>query len=279
MLALSVKLFCEKMSDNKLIDEFYAKKDVTEPPNQDLNTNKRDFSNISTEDSPDAKKPAYESSAVDDVCSQPSTDAPPAWVEGIIGALKKITQRSDTMASKIDSVLSQVSSLSTKVDNISSEFENKLATHKSEVLEEVSTLTAKIDDLSAHYDAKLNDYKTEMNTRLNELTAGYEFTCAALDETKTSYNDLVVRQDITKRKVKSCEEKIDALEQYGRRNCLLFHGIPEVSTENTDDLVLKTASEKLELNLDLSDIGRSHRLGAPRTDKKPPTNYCSLLPI
>ena len=40
---------------------------------------------------------------------------------------------------------------------------------------------------------------------------------------------------------------VDQQEQYLRRNCLLVHGIVETNDENTDDLVLKTINEKLDV--------------------------------
>ena len=52
----------------------------------------------------------------------------------------------------------------------------------------------------------------------------------------------------------------DAQEQYSRRNCLLVHGIPEDQTD-TSDAVLSLCNNQLGLDLDRSQIDRSHRLG------------------
>ena len=52
----------------------------------------------------------------------------------------------------------------------------------------------------------------------------------------------------------------DAQEQYSRRNCLLVHGIPEDQTDTTD-AVLSLCNGQLGLDLDRSQIDRSHRLG------------------
>ena len=52
----------------------------------------------------------------------------------------------------------------------------------------------------------------------------------------------------------------DAQEQYSRRNCLLVHGIPEDQTD-TSDAVLSLCNSQLGLDLDRSQIDRSHRLG------------------
>ena len=56
-------------------------------------------------------------------------------------------------------------------------------------------------------------------------------------------------------------EKLDDIEQYSRRNCLLFTGIVEKDNENTDQLILDTCRESMGIELSLQDIDRSHRIG------------------
>jgi hypothetical protein len=62
--------------------------------------------------------------------------------------------------------------------------------------------------------------------------------------------------------------EIDNLEQYGRRNCLLFHGVKEQEgaatrsqIENTDAIVVSITKEKVGLEISEADLDRSHRLG------------------
>ena len=57
------------------------------------------------------------------------------------------------------------------------------------------------------------------------------------------------------------QSKIEELEQYSRRNCLVVHGVKETPGENTDDFICKLAKEKLEVDVEPTDIDRSHRLG------------------
>ena len=45
-----------------------------------------------------------------------------------------------------------------------------------------------------------------------------------------------------------------------RRNCILFHGVPE-TTKDTGEAVLNSCSTKLGMNLSREQIDRSHRLG------------------
>ena len=39
--------------------------------------------------------------------------------------------------------------------------------------------------------------------------------------------------------------RIDDMEQYSRRSCLVVTGVPEKAEENTDDIILNTATQKL----------------------------------
>ena len=63
-------------------------------------------------------------------------------------------------------------------------------------------------------------------------------------------------------KVENLEYTFDKMEQYSRRNSILIHGLPEVKGEDTDSLVMKTAKEKMGLDISSAHIDRTHRLGA-----------------
>ena len=71
-------------------------------------------------------------------------------------------------------------------------------------------------------------------------------------------------------KQKSLPSEIDNLEQYSRRNCLVLHGVNESNNENTNEIIIKTFSEELGVEIKEDDLDRSHRLGKPkRKDNKP----------
>ena len=55
--------------------------------------------------------------------------------------------------------------------------------------------------------------------------------------------------DILTEKNKSLTSGVDELEQYSRRNCLLLHDVQENENENIDDIVLKTMSEELDIEI------------------------------
>ena len=58
---------------------------------------------------------------------------------------------------------------------------------------------------------------------------------------------------------KALSDETDALEQYSRRNCLLFHGLPENDTDTTESDI-SLCQGKLDLNVSPELIDRSHRL-------------------
>lgn len=68
-------------------------------------------------------------------------------------------------------------------------------------------------------------------------------------------------------KIVSLERKYDQLEQYTRRNSLRIYGIPESTEEDTSKLVLQLFREKMKLDIILSHIDRSHRIGVKDNKK------------
>jgi len=61
--------------------------------------------------------------------------------------------------------------------------------------------------------------------------------------------------------------KQDDIEQYSRRNSIRISGITENKDENTDELVMKTIKEKLNIDITTNDIDRSHRVGLRKPGK------------
>lgn len=71
-----------------------------------------------------------------------------------------------------------------------------------------------------------------------------------------------------KHQLTQLENRQDDIEQYSRRNCLKFRGIPEEEKENTDSLIVKACNSILGVMVTEGDISRSHRVG-PKSDKYP----------
>jgi hypothetical protein len=94
---------------------------------------------------------------------------------------------------------------------------------------------------------------------LEESKSINENVTSTLQGENRRLNDVIVK----------LEDKLDDNEQRNRNQCLLFHGIPESSGENTDDLVVEIIKTKLEMrNFSIEDIQRSHRLGQKKNDNQ-----------
>ena len=82
---------------------------------------------------------------------------------------------------------------------------------------------------------------------------------------KNEHKDAELAQSVSK-----LERDLNDLEQYGRRNSLRIHGVPESEKEDADELIktIKTiAKDKLDIELQDMDIDRTHRIG--RASDKP----------
>ena len=69
-----------------------------------------------------------------------------------------------------------------------------------------------------------------------------------------------------KEEVGKLAEQVNDLEQYSRRQCLNFSGIPEQQNENTEKLIIEIA-KAAGVNVKPDDIDVSHRIGKPKAGK------------
>ena len=102
-----------------------------------------------------------------------------------------------------------------------------------------------------------------ISERFDEFDAIKETMCKDIDS-------LLERREDLDEKLTHIMEKLDDIEQYSRRNCLLFAGIVEKDDENTDQLIMDTCREGMEIELSLQDIDRSHRIGMKTQREVPP---------
>ena len=68
------------------------------------------------------------------------------------------------------------------------------------------------------------------------------------------------RSQVLEKQLSAMKQKVEAQEQYTRRNCLVFHGIDNSPHTHTDELIKKFAWENLDVEIYDTDIDRSHRL-------------------
>ena len=96
------------------------------------------------------------------------------------------------------------------------------------------------------------------------------------DDLQKENEDIQKENTELQKRVKTLESAVDAGEQYSRRNCLRVSGVKELTGESTDNIVLDIA-EAIDVNIDIRDIDRSHRLGKPGTVDEPRTKPRDII--
>ena len=102
-----------------------------------------------------------------------------------------------------------------------------------------------------------------MSAKFDDLEKEIKKKDGKINQLEKTIENLVEKQ-------KTLSSEIDGLEQYSRRNCLVLNGVNESNNENTNEILIKTFSEELGVEIKEDDLDRSHRLGKPkRKDNKP----------
>ena len=117
---------------------------------------------------------------------------------------------------------------------------------------------------------ELNDvvlnYNNSTQDELKAIKNSQEYISDKFDELLKSASLLQeentrLRNEITdlNQRMSKLDEEQEAINLYSRRDCLEFHGIPECSGENTEELV-KRVGNLVRVEIGPSDISVSHRL-------------------
>ena len=236
--------------------ENYFQKDAVvgeEEVAQDSSQKRSRSEGSSASASPDAKKPAY-GETEDDTLKLPN-DAP-FWVPTLFKSIDKINANMHVMSIKFDVFKADMDK---KIDAIKTDTEVKvknLEENMEEVYnkqnESISELTDGVKYVSDSFDSqkKINE---ELLAQIESLENHHE----TIKQRCHEYEEVIVEH----------ENLIDSLEQYGRRNCLLIHGVPESPQEDTDNLFIENVNSKLDLNIKARDLDRTHRIGKPAENK------------
>ena len=147
------------------------------------------------------------------------------------------------------------------------------------LLEQMSSVNEEVLDMRK----ELQLFKIEINQRVGQVENDVklqQFQCQTMSLEITSLRKELAeindtRNDL-KKKVEEPKDRIDDLEQYSRRNCLIFTGIKEAGedeTENTDEIILDICRSKFLIELHRFSADTTHRLGRkriPRPDTEVP---------
>ena len=82
-----------------------------------------------------------------------------------------------------------------------------------------------------------------------------------LDKKEEELNNMKTLMQGMTTSLEKLKADVNSLEQYSRRNCLRIFGVVESDGENTSELVMELARNNLQVNIEQSDIDRSHRIG------------------
>ena len=106
---------------------------------------------------------------------------------------------------------------------------------------------------------------------LTELKVSVDFISKKFDqyevdrkEREEEIKNLKSEVRILKKENEDLEKQMDEQEQYSRRNCLLLHGVAEEQDEETDKVSVDVIKKNMDLDIDETDLDRTHRLGKPR---------------
>ena len=93
------------------------------------------------------------------------------------------------------------------------------------------------------------------------------------DQLQDKYTALQNSYEQLKKSCNNLRKVYDALEQYGRRNCLIFHGIDDAFNKgvgkSTDNIIIDVVNDKLGITIHPSDLDRLHRLMRKIKSTKP----------
>ena len=122
-----------------------------------------------------------------------------------------------------------------------------------------SDISQELKNLSNILDNRSNN-KELLKQATNIILVNPAVKNCILQELSTEVDELKAKTTIR-------EDRLDELEQYSRKSCRKFSGIPETQNENTGDIVLNTINSLVlppeTKKLDKYSISTSHRLGPP----------------
>ena len=138
------------------------------------------------------------------------------------------------------------------------------------LLNDEAVMLTLIDAVSEALVCKLLARKNFMSTLADKLLSNGAldsvkqsiYEASAMDSSRTYATVTAMEGKLTvlDNNNKALSDEMDALEQYSRRNCLLFHGVPDTDPDTTDS-VISLCKGKLDVNVSREIIDRSHPRG------------------
>ena len=130
----------------------------------------------------------------------------------------------------------------------------------SKVTEEILDVKGQLKVINDEFNSKLADIVARTDI-IDVKVQGQEIEHEALKREVKSLKRLNQRLS---NHVRNAGKQMDELEQYSRRNCLIFTGIKEDSDpgrEDTDEITVNICNHKLGIDITSACLDRTHRLG------------------
>ena len=127
------------------------------------------------------------------------------------------------------------------------------------VTEDISDVKGQLKVINDEFNSKLADVVAR--TDIDVKVQGQEIEHEAL---KREVESLKRLNEKLSDDVRNAGKQMDELEQYSRRNCLIFAGIKEDSDpgrEDTSEIILNICNHKLGIDITSACLDRTHRLG------------------
>lgn len=140
----------------------------------------------------------------------------------------------------------------------------------------IENFTAKIENMEVSIEQQMAAFKALIqpvsnngNCEEGKLDQLYRSLEKSISE---QIRDIKAELVSVKIKLDGQDQRLDTLEQYSRRNCLLIHGVEEAPSENAYVKVIDVLNTRLNLTVSSEDIDRCHRLGVagPHNKRKRP---------
>ena len=112
-------------------------------------------------------------------------------------------------------------------------------------------------------DARLTNFEKSMsfiNNQFENFKKTTENILKANIKLEKRNEELTEELKQVKKELGISKKHVDDLEQYGRRDCVEFNGIPQEQNEDVENLVIKTGI-MLDIHIDSKDIQACHRMG------------------
>lgn len=195
---------------------------------------------------------------------------------GDMTELKPLTKKQlaaqKNLADKVLEILSSPEVLDSIIPVLASKIGQSLSTMiEQQVNERVQAETKSLREELAKQSADIKHNETKICKQFIEISHLERVTRESITAVKERERDI----DALYQKIADLEYRLENQEQYSRRTSLRFHNVPVPIGDdgkiahpvNTDQLILDICNQKMKLNIQLQDIGRTHVIGKVRNGK------------